>query len=70
MFRFRLYTPMGSDAGELELAVPTVAPGETLHAGGGRKLLVLDTAYLPADESDFRALLVVEELSRIRGVDA
>jgi len=33
-----------ANAGELDLAIPTVNPGETLHTGDGRKLLVLDAA--------------------------
>jgi hypothetical protein len=63
VFRYRLDTPMGSDAGELDLAIPTVNPGETLHTGDGRKLLVLDAAYNLSEESDFRGLLTLEEVA-------
>jgi hypothetical protein len=44
MFRYRLFTPMGGNAGDVELAIPTVQPGETIHVGDGRTLLVLDAA--------------------------
>jgi hypothetical protein len=63
VFRFRLYTAMGGDDGEVELSVPTVEPGETLHLGGGRKLLVLDVAYLDDKDDRYPALLTVEELA-------
>lgn len=52
---------MGDSEGEVELAIPTVQPGETIHTGG-RKLLVLDAAYELPDETDFRGFLTVEEM--------
>jgi len=55
MFRYRLYTRMRGDAGEVELAIPTVKPGETIHAGDGRSLLVLDAAYDLPDDSPSEA---------------
>jgi hypothetical protein len=62
VFRYRLYTPMGGDAGEVVLAIPTVTPGETIHVGDGRSLIVLDAAYELPEESPFRGLLTVEEV--------
>jgi hypothetical protein len=61
MFRYRLYTGMGGDYGEF--AIPTVQPGETIHAGDGRTLLVLDVAYDLPDDSPYRGLLTVEEIA-------
>jgi hypothetical protein len=62
VFRYRLFTAMGDDDGEVELAIPTVQPGETVTTGDGRKLLVLDAAYELLEESDFRGFLTVEEV--------
>ena len=55
---------MGDNEGEVELAIPTVEPGETIHVGDGRKLLVLDVAYTESEDSPFRGLLMVEALPR------
>jgi hypothetical protein len=63
VFRYRLYWPTGDDAGEIELAIPTVGPGETIFAGDGRKLLVLDSAYDLPEDSLYRGLLTVEEVA-------
>jgi hypothetical protein len=54
MFRYRLFTPMGDNDGEVELAIPTAKPGETIHAEHGRKLLVLDAAYLDDKDDRYR----------------
>ena len=62
MFRFRLYTPLGDDEGEVQLAISTLQPGETVFTDDGRKLFVLDAVYpLPA-QSDVRGFLTVDEL--------
>jgi hypothetical protein len=55
---------MGGNAGEVDLAIPTVSPGERVTTGDGRTLLVLDASYNLPEESDFRGLLTVEELAR------
>jgi hypothetical protein len=62
MFKFRLFTPMGGNAGEVELAVPTVKPGEEITTGACRKLLVLDVAPIMDEASEFQALLTVKQL--------
>jgi hypothetical protein len=62
VFRFKLFSPMGGDAGEVAHAVPTVLPGETIRTGDGRVLKVLEAAYDLPPESIFRGLLTVELL--------
>jgi hypothetical protein len=61
VFRYRLFTPMGDDDGKVELAIPSNQPGETIHTGDGRKLLVLDAAYDLPEDGQFRGLLTVED---------
>ena len=41
MYRYRLHTADGSDAGEARYAV-LIEPGETIRTGDGRLLRVLD----------------------------
>lgn len=62
MFRYRLFTPMGDNAGEVELAIPTISPGEQLRTGDGRLLHVLEVAPIMDEDSPFQALLTVEPL--------
>ena len=48
IYRYRLYAADGRDAGEAHYAV-LIQPGETIHAGDGRKLRVLEVV---ADQDD------------------
>jgi hypothetical protein len=65
MFRYRPYTAMGGNDGDVELAMPTVQPGERIHTGDGRKLLVLHAAYLDDEDDRSRARLTVEEVHSV-----
>ena len=40
MYGYRLFTPMGDDDGELQLAIPTVNPRETLHAVTSKEIIL------------------------------
>jgi hypothetical protein len=44
-----------------EVDIPTVQPGETIHKGNGRKLLVLGAVYDLPGGSPYRGFLTVED---------
>jgi hypothetical protein len=58
LYRYRLYTPDGDEAGEAHYAV-MIQPDEVIWTGDGRKLLVLE---LVPEEGDslYAGLLMVE----------
>ncbi len=59
VYRYKLHTADGSDAGEAHYAV-MVEPGETIRTGDGRMLRVLDVVPVLENDSAFVGLLQVE----------
>ena len=55
----RVTTPTASDAGEAHYVV-LIQPGETIHAGDGRKLLVLEVTPTEDEASEYVGMLRVE----------
>jgi hypothetical protein len=55
LYRYRLYSPDGDEAGEAHYAV-RIEPNETIWTGDGRKLRVLDV--VPVDDSESPGALV------------
>lgn len=64
MFLYRLVSATGGDEGQVELAIPTIRPWETVMAGDGRCFIVLDVVDDLPDDSQFRAILTVEPLTQ------
>jgi hypothetical protein len=49
--------------GDIEVASPTLEPGETIATTEGHTIQILDVVYLSDAESPFRALLTAEPLA-------
>jgi len=59
MFKYRLFWPDGSEAGEAAYAV-YIQAGETILVGSGRKLRVLDAVPVDEPDSEYVGLLKVQ----------
>jgi hypothetical protein len=58
LYRYRLYLEDGTEAGEAEYAV-RIQPGETIWAGDGRMLRVVDVVSFEEEDSPYVGLLKV-----------
>ena len=59
IYRYRIFEADGSDAGEAHYAV-LIQPGETIHAGDGRTLRVLEVMPTAENPSAYVGTLRVE----------
>lgn len=59
MFRYKLYYPDGSEAGDTAY-MDNVNPGEVVLIGRGLRLRVLDVVPVDEEDSPYTALLKVE----------
>jgi hypothetical protein len=59
IYRYRLYKPDGSEAGEAHYAV-LIQPGETIRTGDGRRLRVVDVVPVGEDSIESAGFLTVE----------
>ena len=59
LYRERLHTRDGDDAGEAEYAV-LIRPGETIYAGDGRRLRIVGLVPVLEETSPYVGLLMVE----------
>lgn len=60
MFRYRLASPMGDDLGQVELSIPSIAPGEQVRTGDGRLLQVLEVVDDLPEDGPIHVILMVE----------
>jgi hypothetical protein len=56
LYRYRLFDADGTEQGDAHYAV-LIEPGETIWAGDGRKLHVLDVVPVEEEDSPFVGLL-------------
>jgi hypothetical protein len=61
LYKYRLYTADGAEAGEVECAV-LIKPGETIWADGG-KLRVLEVVPVMEEDSPYSGSLKIEHAS-------